>query len=190
MLKKSRAGFKYGDVTVRDHMAYDGLHDMLTDQPVGKLTELSNAAAAEPIMREEQDCSQPARTRRRHANGRTASSITRSCRSRSPNATAIRSWSRKTKWFAPTAHHPGVQMRQQPGFPPAPGSPSPARSPAWSRNRAHRATARLGSHRASGGSREKRFLAAQFGTTVRHVENLVVPMPWPRRRPGTVTKVQ
>jgi acetyl-CoA C-acetyltransferase len=37
MLKKSRAGFKYGDVTVRDHMAYDGLHDMLTDQPVGQV---------------------------------------------------------------------------------------------------------------------------------------------------------
>src|SRR5262245_13468853 len=27
LLSKSRSGFKYGDVTMLDHMAYDGLHD-------------------------------------------------------------------------------------------------------------------------------------------------------------------
>ena len=43
MLEKSRAGFKYGDVTLRDHMAYDGLHDIFTDQAMGALTESANA---------------------------------------------------------------------------------------------------------------------------------------------------
>jgi acetyl-CoA C-acetyltransferase len=40
----SRAGYKYGDVTVLDHMAYDGLHDVFTDQPMGALTEQRNDA--------------------------------------------------------------------------------------------------------------------------------------------------
>ncbi|WP_171018736.1 acetyl-CoA C-acetyltransferase [Rhodococcus sp. Q] len=43
MLEKSRAGFKYGDVTLRDHMAYDGLHDIFTDQAMGALTESANS---------------------------------------------------------------------------------------------------------------------------------------------------
>ncbi|NLU82061.1 acetyl-CoA C-acetyltransferase [Rhodococcus sp. HNM0569] len=55
MLEKSRAGFKYGDVTMRDHMAYDGLHDIFTDQAMGNLTESYNATAADPITREDQD---------------------------------------------------------------------------------------------------------------------------------------
>ncbi|MCB0924290.1 MAG: acetyl-CoA C-acetyltransferase [Mycobacterium sp.] len=42
LLMDSRAGYKYGDVTVRDHMAYDGLHDVFTDQPMGALTEQRN----------------------------------------------------------------------------------------------------------------------------------------------------
>src|ERR1700759_2184801 len=42
LLIDSRAGYKYGDVTVRDHMAYDGLHDVFTDQPMGALTEQRN----------------------------------------------------------------------------------------------------------------------------------------------------
>jgi acetyl-CoA C-acetyltransferase len=42
LLPKSRAGYKYGDVTVLDHMAYDGLHDVFTDQPMGALTEQRN----------------------------------------------------------------------------------------------------------------------------------------------------
>src|SRR5262249_44238535 len=32
LLERSRAGFEYGDVTLRDHMAFDGLHDIFTDQ--------------------------------------------------------------------------------------------------------------------------------------------------------------
>jgi len=42
LLMDSRAGYKYGDVTVVDHMAYDGLHDVFTDQPMGALTEQRN----------------------------------------------------------------------------------------------------------------------------------------------------
>ncbi|MFI2233047.1 acetyl-CoA C-acetyltransferase [Nocardia testacea] len=53
MLEKSREGFKYGDVTLRDHMAYDGLHDIFTDQAMGTLTEQRNDA--DPITRADQD---------------------------------------------------------------------------------------------------------------------------------------
>ncbi|MBO0883802.1 MAG: acetyl-CoA C-acetyltransferase, partial [Mycobacterium sp.] len=42
LLIDSRAGYKYGDVMVLDHMAYDGLHDVFTDQPMGALTEERN----------------------------------------------------------------------------------------------------------------------------------------------------
>ncbi|WP_072750917.1 acetyl-CoA C-acetyltransferase [Rhodococcus maanshanensis] len=55
MLEKSREGFKYGDVTMRDHMAYDGLHDIFTDQAMGLLTEQVNQQEATHITREEQD---------------------------------------------------------------------------------------------------------------------------------------
>ncbi|MGW6377845.1 acetyl-CoA C-acetyltransferase [Rhodococcus sp. NPDC055112] len=55
MLEKSREGFKYGDVTLRDHMAYDGLHDIFTDQPMGNLTEQRNQAEDQRISREAQD---------------------------------------------------------------------------------------------------------------------------------------
>ncbi|MGO4613657.1 acetyl-CoA C-acetyltransferase [Nocardia sp. 2YAB30] len=53
LLEKSREGFKYGDVTLRDHMAYDGLHDIFTDQPMGALTEQRNEV--DRISREDQD---------------------------------------------------------------------------------------------------------------------------------------
>ncbi|NMN99469.1 acetyl-CoA C-acetyltransferase [Antrihabitans stalactiti] len=55
MLEKSREGFKYGDVTLRDHMAYDGLYDIFTDQAMGKLTETKNQSEASPISRADQD---------------------------------------------------------------------------------------------------------------------------------------
>ncbi|WP_280237927.1 acetyl-CoA C-acetyltransferase [Nocardia abscessus] len=53
LLEKSREGFKYGDVTLRDHMAYDGLHDIFTDQAMGALTEARNGT--DRISREDQD---------------------------------------------------------------------------------------------------------------------------------------
>ncbi|MGG7104206.1 acetyl-CoA C-acetyltransferase [Rhodococcus sp. 24CO] len=55
MLEKSREGFKYGDVTMRDHMAYDGLHDIFTDQAMGLLTEQVNQQDDTHITRAEQD---------------------------------------------------------------------------------------------------------------------------------------
>jgi acetyl-CoA C-acetyltransferase len=53
LLEKSREGFKYGDATLRDHMAYDGLYDIFTDQPMGMLTEQRNDT--EPVSRADQD---------------------------------------------------------------------------------------------------------------------------------------
>lgn len=44
LLTNSRAGYKYGDVTALDHLAYDGLYDVFTDQPMGGLTEQRNDA--------------------------------------------------------------------------------------------------------------------------------------------------
>jgi acetyl-CoA C-acetyltransferase len=54
LLPKSREGFKYGDVTLRDHMAYDGLWDAFTDQAMGALTETCNQQGL-GLSREEQD---------------------------------------------------------------------------------------------------------------------------------------
>jgi len=42
MLEKSRGGFRFGDVTMRDHMSIDGLWDSFTDQGMGPLTEDGN----------------------------------------------------------------------------------------------------------------------------------------------------
>ena len=53
LLVNSREGYKYGDVTVVDSMAYDGLHDVFTDQPMGALTEQRNDA--DQFTRLEQD---------------------------------------------------------------------------------------------------------------------------------------
>ncbi len=54
LLPKSREGFKYGDTTLVDSMAYDALFDQVTQQAMGLLTEECNAAAAN-LTREEQD---------------------------------------------------------------------------------------------------------------------------------------
>jgi acetyl-CoA C-acetyltransferase len=53
LLPGSRDGFKYGDTTLVDHMAYDGLHDVFTDQPMGALTEQKNDEIT--FTREQQD---------------------------------------------------------------------------------------------------------------------------------------
>jgi acetyl-CoA C-acetyltransferase len=54
LLPKSREGFKYGDVSLVDAMAYDALYDQFTNQPMGNLTEACNSGARE-LTREEQD---------------------------------------------------------------------------------------------------------------------------------------
>ena len=53
LLPGSRAGFKYGDTTLVDHLSHDGLHDVFTDVPMGQLTETTNDL--DPISRLEQD---------------------------------------------------------------------------------------------------------------------------------------
>jgi acetyl-CoA C-acetyltransferase len=55
MSTSSREGVKYGDTTMRDHLAYDGLHDIFTDQAMGNLTESKNQERGQQISREEQD---------------------------------------------------------------------------------------------------------------------------------------
>ncbi len=54
LMAKSREGYKYGDVTMRDHMASDGLWDAFTDQAMGLLTEQANTGE-QAFTREEQD---------------------------------------------------------------------------------------------------------------------------------------
>jgi acetyl-CoA C-acetyltransferase len=54
LLPKSREGFKYGDVTLVDSMAYDALWDQFTEQAMGALTEQCNADGV-CLTREEQD---------------------------------------------------------------------------------------------------------------------------------------
>ncbi|GAA3962398.1 acetyl-CoA C-acetyltransferase [Gordonia caeni] len=53
LLPGSRGGFKYGNTELVDHMAFDGLHDAFTDQPMGALTEDSNDT--DGFTREQQD---------------------------------------------------------------------------------------------------------------------------------------
>ena len=65
LLPRSRSGFKYGDVTMIDHMAYDGLWDAFTDQPMGSLTDGCNRGE-QLVSREDQDAF-AARSHRRAA---------------------------------------------------------------------------------------------------------------------------
>lgn len=54
LLTGSRTGHKYGDITMSDHMASDGLHDAFTDQNMGALTEACNTGDV-ACTRQEQD---------------------------------------------------------------------------------------------------------------------------------------
>jgi len=54
LVEKSREGYKYGDVTLRDHMDYDGLRDVFTEQGMGALTEEANTGEL-AFSRAEQD---------------------------------------------------------------------------------------------------------------------------------------
>jgi acetyl-CoA C-acetyltransferase len=54
LLPRSRSGFKYGDITMIDHMAYDGLWDAFTDQAMGSLTDGCNRGE-QLVSREDQD---------------------------------------------------------------------------------------------------------------------------------------
>jgi acetyl-CoA C-acetyltransferase len=54
LLMGSRDGFKYGDVTLKDHMDQDGLWDAYTNQAMGELTESANVDDRN-LSRAEQD---------------------------------------------------------------------------------------------------------------------------------------
>jgi acetyl-CoA C-acetyltransferase len=54
LLPRSRRGFKYGDVTMLDHLSYDGLWDVFTDQAMGALTDACNAGET-LVSRADQD---------------------------------------------------------------------------------------------------------------------------------------
>ncbi|WP_340538044.1 acetyl-CoA C-acetyltransferase [Nocardioides sp. GXZ039] len=54
LLPKSRTGFKYGDTTLVDSMAYDALYDQTTQQAMGSLTEDYNSSRTQ-LTRKEQD---------------------------------------------------------------------------------------------------------------------------------------
>ncbi|MGZ8180086.1 acetyl-CoA C-acetyltransferase [Williamsia sp. SKLECPSW1] len=58
LLPGSRSGFKYGSTELVDHMAFDGLYDPFTDQPMGALTEYANDVTSDvagTFTREQQD---------------------------------------------------------------------------------------------------------------------------------------
>jgi acetyl-CoA C-acetyltransferase len=65
LLPGSRGGYKYGNVTVIDSMAHDGLEDVFTDQAMGSLTESCNTGE-HLVTREDQDAF-AARSHRRAA---------------------------------------------------------------------------------------------------------------------------
>jgi acetyl-CoA C-acetyltransferase len=54
LLLGSRSGYKYGDVTMKDHMDLDGLYDAFTDQAMGGLTDTCNTGE-QLVSREDQD---------------------------------------------------------------------------------------------------------------------------------------
>jgi acetyl-CoA C-acetyltransferase len=124
MLEKSRSGFKYGDVTLTDHLAYDGLYDIFTDQTMGVPTAQMRSPA------KNRTSSQRPRINARRRPGRTDSSTTRSLRCPSPSATVIPWCSPRTKAYARTSPpHPSRHCGRR--------SPKPAPSP---RATPHRST--------------------------------------------------
>ena len=54
LLPGARAGIKFGNATLVDSMAFDGLWDVFTDQAMGALTEHANHGA-QAVTREDQD---------------------------------------------------------------------------------------------------------------------------------------
>lgn len=55
LLPGARSGFKFGDATLVDHLAYDGLTDVFTEGSMGVLTEGVNVAESTPLTRADQD---------------------------------------------------------------------------------------------------------------------------------------
>ncbi|MGA5535025.1 acetyl-CoA C-acyltransferase [Mycolicibacterium nivoides] len=55
LLLTSRTGTKYGNTTLVDHLAHDGLYDAYTGLPMGTLTDQHNADEMSPVSRADQD---------------------------------------------------------------------------------------------------------------------------------------
>ena len=102
LLEKSREGFKYGDVAMRDHMAFDGLWDAFTDQAMGLLTEARQRRRRRSSRGRSRTRSPRAATSSRPGPGRTGCSTTRSSPSRSRSARVSRWSSAPTRASAPT----------------------------------------------------------------------------------------
>ena len=76
--ERSRVGFKYGDVTIRDSLAFDGLYDIFTDQPMGNLAEMKNGKVDHRISRgPSRTRSRRRRIRMRRGRGKTGGSTTK-----------------------------------------------------------------------------------------------------------------
>ena len=127
LMTKSREGYKYGDVTMRDHMAFDGLWDAFTDQAMGLLTEQANTGD-QAFTREEQD-EFSARSHQLAAkawkDGLFDDEVVPRARSRSARAT--RSSSRTTRASAPTRRRPRSAGCVRPSARTARSPPAPPR---------------------------------------------------------------
>lgn len=102
LLPRSREGFKYGEVLMTDHLAYDGLYDIFTDQAMGVLTETRNATDRGPSRARSRTTSLPIRTNVQQRRGRTGCSTTRLFPSPCHRGRANRSSSAGTRAFGPT----------------------------------------------------------------------------------------
>ena len=101
LLPKSRQGFKYGDVTLLDHMAYDGLWDVYTDQAMGALTDACNTGDRSRSAGPTRTPSPPAPTSGRRRRRRTGRTPGRSSTYPFRSAGATRSWSAGTRASGP-----------------------------------------------------------------------------------------
>ena len=99
LLPGARGGFRMGDKKVIDSMMFDGLTCAIDSLAMGAATEKYAGAAG--LTRDEQDQVAYLSNARAAAARRTASSMPRSSRSRSPSARAIRSCSPRTRASAP-----------------------------------------------------------------------------------------
>ena len=121
LLAKSREGFKYGDVTMLDHMAYDGLFCAFDQVAMGASTEKYNARYE--LTREEQD-EFAARSHQRAAAAVGERAVRRGDRpgARSRSARATRSSSPPTRASAATPP-PRASASCAPRSPPTARSP-------------------------------------------------------------------
>ena len=128
LLPKSREGFEYGDTTLVDSMAYDGLWDAFTDDAMGALTDKQNAALGS--VAKSRTHSPRVRTSAPRPRRRTADSPMRLCRCVFRSAGATRCWSTSTRACGPRRQWSRWANCVPPSPPTAPLPPvRPRRSP-------------------------------------------------------------